>query len=111
MSKTFSTMSSTVMKTAMIVPRICGITTWKKIFTSVAPSIRAASSVSSGTPLIAAESSTIANPACSQIRMTISSTSLKLNAEVCSHETGLKPIVVQIALSRPICGRPSGAKA
>ncbi len=59
--------------TTTIVERICGTMTRQKICRSVAPSMRAASMMSSGTPLIAAESSTIANPACSQIMMTISS--------------------------------------
>ena len=42
--------------------RICGTVIRQKTCTSVAPSRRAASSVSSGTPLIAADSSTIAKP-------------------------------------------------
>ena len=50
------------MKTVMIVPLICGTTTWKKICCSLAPSMRAASSVSAGTPFTAADSSTIAKP-------------------------------------------------
>jgi hypothetical protein len=60
MSKTFMTPISTVMKTVMIVALICGMMTLKKIRRSLAPSIRAASMVSSGVPLIAADSSTMA---------------------------------------------------
>ena len=111
MSKTLSTMINTVMKTVMSVPRICGTITFMKIWNSLAPSIRAASRVSSGTDLIADDSKTIANPVCSQIRMTISSMSLKLNCDCWSHGTGTWPSFVMIALSRPICVSPSGLES
>ena len=67
MSKTFMTPMSTVMKTVITVGQICGTTTRKKVWRSLAPSIRAASRVSVGTPLTAAESSTMENPTCAQI--------------------------------------------
>ncbi len=54
------TVMSTVTKTVTIVPMICGTTTRKNVWLAVAPSIEAASRVSSGTPLTAEDSSTIA---------------------------------------------------
>ena len=108
MSKTFSTMISTVMKTVIRVPRICGTITRKKICSSLAPSIRAASSVSPGTALIADDSSTMEKPTCIQIKITISSMSLTLNVSVCSQVTGSKPSFTTIALRMPICVSPCG---
>ena len=45
----------------------------KNSWRSVAPSSRAASVISAGTPLMAADRTTIAKPVWSQMRMTISS--------------------------------------
>ena len=45
----------------------------RKTWSSEAPSIRAASRISSGIDLIAAESTTIANPVCIQTMITIRS--------------------------------------
>ncbi len=59
MSNTFMTPMSTVMKTVITVGQICGTMMLKKIRRSPAPSMRAASMVSSGTPLIAEDSSTM----------------------------------------------------
>jgi hypothetical protein len=56
----------------MMVPRIMGTTTLKKVWRSFAPSSRAASRTSTGTPLMAAERTTIAKPVCSQMKMVIS---------------------------------------
>ena len=61
-----------VVVTVMIEPRIIGTITRKKSWRSVAPSRRAASMISVETPLMAAESTTIAKPVCSQIMITIS---------------------------------------
>ena len=55
---------------------ICGSVTRQKICDGVAPSTRAASMISSGTALIAADRMTIAKPVWIQIRMTISQTLL-----------------------------------
>ena len=111
MSKIFITVISVVTKTVMIVPLICGTTTRKKICRSPAPSIRAASSVSTGTPLIAAESSTIAKPICAHSSITISSRLLRWNWSCCSHGIGLPPRSTTIAFCRPICSWPSGRYA
>ena len=56
----------------MIEPRIMGTMTLKKSWRSVAPSRRAASMISVETPLMAADSTTIAKPVWSQIMITIS---------------------------------------
>src|SRR3989304_236035 len=53
MSKTLSTMISTVVVMVIKAPRMEGMMTWKKIRISPAPSIRAASSSSAGTLLMA----------------------------------------------------------
>ena len=82
MSKTFSTPIMIVVSTTAIVDEICGTITRQKICTSVAPSMRAASIVSSGTPLIADESSTIANPTWSQIMITMSSSVLSRRSDL-----------------------------
>ena len=92
----------------MIVPLIWGTTTWKKICCSLAPSMRAASMVSTGTPLTAADSSTIENPIWPQSSTTISSRLLRWNWLCSSQATGSSPRPVQMALSRPICGWPAG---
>ena len=106
MSKTFSTRISTVMKTVIVVPLICGTTTFQKICHSEAPSMRAASMVSSGTPLIADDIRIIPNPAWSQIRITISRNVLSLNDSLWSQVCGSPPSVVQTALSRPVWVAP-----
>ena len=79
-----------------------GTITWKKVWRSLAPSRRAASSTSTETPLIAAESTTIAKPVWSQIMMRISAGTLTGN--VVAQATGSLPNAVQIAFSRPNCG-------
>ena len=90
------------MKTVMMVPLICGMTTRQKICHSVAPSIRAASRVSSGTPLIAEDSRIIAKPTCSQIRITISRNEFSRAVEICSQACRSPPSVSHTALSRPV---------
>ena len=97
---------NTVTNTVMIVPLICGMTTCQKICSSVAPSIRAASMVSSGTPLIAELSRIMAKPTCSQIRITISRREFSFAVSMASQVCGSPPRAVQIALSRPVCGLP-----
>ena len=53
--------------------------------------MRAASRVSPGTPLTAADSSTIEKPTCAQISITISRKLLKWNSLCCSQATGSTP--------------------
>ena len=108
MSKTFMTPMVTVMKTVITVGQICGTTTRKNACTSLAPSMRAASIVSVGTPLIAADSSTIENPTCAQTRMTMRNRLFRWKVDCWSQTTGSKPSAVTIAFCRPICGRPAG---
>ena len=72
MSKTFITVTISVVTTTPMVGAIWGIVTRQKIWLSVAPSIFAASVSSSGTALMADERMTMANPVWIQIRITIS---------------------------------------
>ncbi len=71
MSKTFSTVIVIVVQTTTIVPMICGTLILKKIWNGFAPSMIAASIVSSGTPRSAADRITLAKPVCSQTRTAI----------------------------------------
>ena len=77
-----------------------------KICHSVAPSIRPASSSSSGTPLSAAARITIAKPVCPQTRITISR--IVLSGSPVSHDWGATPNTPRMALSSPICSEPCG---
>ncbi|MNL62671.1 hypothetical protein D3C87_1867130 [compost metagenome] len=70
-SNIFNVKTIIVVVTVRIVAEMNGIIMPKKIFTSPAPSTRAASRISSGTPLIAAEKITIAKPVCIQIKITM----------------------------------------
>src|SRR6185295_12105722 len=72
MSKIFSGTMAMVVATVMIDPRIIGTMIPVKTWRSLAPSRRAASRSSPGTPLIAADRTTIANPVWSQTRIRIS---------------------------------------
>ena len=65
-----------VVATVTIEPRICGTTTLRNSWRSVAPSSRAASRTSADTPLIAADRTTMANPVWSQTRIMISAKTL-----------------------------------
>ena len=60
------------MATTAIVGAMLGTMMRRKTWNSEAPSIRAASVISSGIALIAADRTTIANPVCIQTMMTIS---------------------------------------
>ena len=70
--------------------------------------MRPASMVSSGTPLMAADRSTIEKPTWAQIMITMSSRLLTWAWLSCSHATGSIPNLARTALSRPICGVPAG---
>ena len=96
-----------VVHTTTMVPQICGIMMPKKIWKPLAPSMRAASSVSSGTPRSAAERMTMAKPVWIQIRMTISRTEFQNGTVI--HACGGKPSPVTIALSTPICSKSAAA--
>ena len=86
MSKIFSVAMAIVVVTVTIEPRIIGTIIPKKIWRSLAPSSRAASRISIDTPLIAADSTTIAKPVWSQIMITISAG--RLIGNVVAHATG-----------------------
>ena len=109
MSKIFSTLMTIVVVTTTIDDMIDGMMTLQKICSSVAPSIRAASSRSSGTALIAADRMTMAKPVWSQIMITIRNRLFHGSHE--SHAFGSPPRLIKIPLRRPICSpKPSGRK-
>ena len=92
-----------VVNTTTIVPMICGTLILKKIWNGLAPSIIAASMVSSGMPRKAADRITMAKPVWIQIRMNIRK-KLFQNG-ICSGSTGSAPNrKLRRALSRPIFG-------
>ena len=76
---------------------------------SDAPSMRAASMISSGIDLIAADRMTMANPVCIQTMITISN---RLFQGCCaSHATGFWPSPSMMPFSRPMFDpNPSGRK-
>ena len=67
MSKTFSVPMPIVVSTTITPGRMLGTVTWRNICTPVTPSSWAASMMSSGIALIAADSTVIAKPAWIQI--------------------------------------------
>ncbi len=71
MSKTFSTTMVMVVQTTTMVDMICGTLILKKIWNGLAPSMIAASTVSSGMPRSAADRITMAKPVWIQISTTI----------------------------------------
>ncbi len=109
MSKTFHTVMTVVVHTTTTVDEIEGRTIRRNACHSVAPSIRAASSNSSGTDLIADERMTMQKPVCSQIRMTIR---YRLFHGVrASTSVAPLPKEVMMPLIRPICSpKPSARK-
>ena len=74
--------------------------TRQNICHGLTPSSRAASTMSAGIALIAAESTTMAKPAWIQIMMTISSS--VFSGDSSSHCCGSPPSLTTIWLSRPI---------
>ena len=82
------------------VEAIDGTTIFLNTFHSVAPSMRAASSRSSGTDLMAEDRITMAKPVSSQIRITMRNT--VFHGVLASHSTGSFPNHTQIPLSSPI---------
>ena len=73
----------------------------RKACQALAPSRRAASMMSIGTALIAADSTTIANPAWIHTITTMRKT--VFSGASCRKRTGSRPTLVISALSRPIC--------
>ena len=105
MSNTFSTRMVMVVHTTAIVPQICGTMIFQKIWNGLAPSMTAASSVSSGMPRSAADRITMAKPVWIQIRMTIRKKLFQNGREI--HTCGSPPSPVTMAFRRPICVWPS----
>ena len=95
MSKTFITTTISVVTTTPMVGAICGMVTLQNTWLSVAPSMRAASVSSLGTPLIAEEKITMAKPVWIQISTTISH--MLLNGWSCDEHDGVAP---DLALGR-----------
>ena len=99
MSKTLRIAIATVVATAIRVPRIIGTTMRRNTDASPAPSIRAASMTSLGTPFSAADRTTIANPVWSQIMITIRAS--VLSGGTWSHGTGSLPSAGPDRVDRP----------
>ena len=100
MSKTLRDAIEIVVSTTMSDGRIDGIVTFQKRCQALVPSSCAASTCSIGTPLIDAESTTIAKPVCTQISTTMSRKLLR--GTCCNQLTGSPPNSVTIPLSTPI---------
>ena len=84
-----------------------GTTIRQKTWNSFAPSIRAASMISSGIDLMAADSTTMANPTWIQIMITMSSRLFHGRSD--SHGTGFLPNAIMIPFSSPMFDpNPSG---
>ena len=97
------------MVTTTIVGAMLGTMMRRKTCHSEAPSMRAASMISSGIALMAADSTTMANPVCIQIMITMSRR--LFHGFSCSHGTGSCPSPALMPLSRPmLVPKPSGRK-
>ena len=83
--------------------------TRRKTWNSDAPSIRAASMISSGTALMAADRTTMANPVCIHTMMTIRNR--LFHGWISSQSTGCWPSPSMMPFSRPMFDpNPSGRK-
>jgi hypothetical protein len=105
MSNSFSVAMKTVTATTMIAERIDGTVTFQKISDGLAPSMRAASTISVGTPLSAADRTTVAKPTSIHTRTTMSRR--LFHGDSLSQLTGEPPSQTTIWLSRPICSPPA----
>jgi len=105
MSKTFSTRIVIVVHTTAIVPQIWGIMMNRKSCQPLAPSMTAASIVSSGMPRSAAERITIAKPVWIQTRITIRKKLFQKGRVI--HASGEPPKACTMAFKRPIWVEPS----
>src|SRR5512136_1164476 len=101
MSNTFKVLITMVVMTTIIVGAMIGTITAQKIRHSVAPSTRAASVISSGTDLIAAERIVMQKPV--QIQMPTTISAAVFQPGVATKATGCWPSAVSMAFSRPIC--------
>ena len=94
-----------VVQTTTMVPMICGTLMRKKTRNGPAPSMIAASIVSSGTPRRAAERITMAKPVWIQTRITMRKKLFQNGS--CSGSSGSSPMLSRIALMMPISGSPA----
>jgi len=94
-----------VVQTTAMVPQICGTMIFQKICQPLAPSMTAASMVSSGMPRRAADRMTMAKPVWIQMRITIRKKLFQKGMEI--QTSGLPPKNSTTALRRPICTWPS----
>src|SRR5216684_5643673 len=101
MSKIFSTLIIMVVVTTISVGEIVGIVTFQKTFQGFAPSTWAASIISVGTFLIAAEMIVMQKPV--DIHTPTRIRAMVLTCGDVSHETGCPPSATSIALNSPIC--------
>ena len=101
MSKTLRTRMVIVVQTTAIVPQICGTMIFQKICQPFAPSITAASMVSSGIPRSAADRITMAKPVWIQMRIAIRKKLFQKGSEI--QTCGSPPNQVTMAFKRPIC--------
>src|SRR5699024_9690027 len=100
-SKIFNVAMEIVVSTTTREGRMLGTVICRNICHPLTPSSLAASMMSSGTALIAADNTTIANPAWIQIITAMRKT--VFHGESCRNRTGSKPRRVSRALSTPIC--------
>src|SRR5579859_1244628 len=101
MSKIFRRLMTIVVATTTIVGMIIGMVTRRKIASSLAPSTRAASRMSAGMLLSAAERITMQNPV--QIHTYTRINAILFPGELMSHACGGMPNRVMMALSSPLC--------
>src|SRR5512139_3186146 len=104
MSKILSTLMTIVVMTTAIVGMMVGTMMPQNTRHSLAPSTRAASSISTGTPLSEADSMVMQKPVHIHTPTAIKATVLICGSE--SHETGWPPSATTMALSNPICVAP-----
>ena len=104
MSKTFSVATPMTVSTMTSAGRMLGMVTNRNIPMALTPSRRAASTMSSGIALIAADRIVIAKPAWIQIMMMIRK--IVLYGLLSSHCCGVPPTRTTSSLSRPICLMP-----
>src|SRR5512142_792022 len=98
MSKIFSVLMTMVVMTTMMVGMMMGTITSQNTDHSVAPSMRAASRISSGTDLMEAERIVMQKPVQIQMPTTISTAVLRPGVEM--NAIGCAPKEVRIAFSR-----------
>ena len=95
-----------VVRTTTRALRMPGTVTFTNCSQALVPSSSAASICSVGTPLMAADSTTMANPVCTQMRITMRNR--VLNGDTERKSTGCPPNMTTSWFSRPICSWSAG---